>query len=67
MRNSRIGWIAIDNNGTWENALNNTTLLLISMYYLMAVDLPELEVCDIAVQKILLLVATFKFTELILV
>lgn len=60
----RVGWIAADNNGTWENALNNTALLLIRMYCLMAVDLPELEVCDIAVRRILRSVATFEFTEL---
>ena len=47
--NSCVGWLATDNNWTWENILNNTAFFLIYMYYLIAVDLPELELCDIAV------------------
>ena len=62
--NGCVGWITADNNGIWENVLNNTALLLICMYCLMAVDLFELEVCDITVRKILRSVTTFKFTEL---
>lgn len=62
--NGSVGRIAADNNGTWENVLNNTSLLLIWMYCLMAVDFLELKVYDIAVRRILLSVALFEFTEL---
>ena len=62
--NGYVGWIAADNNGTWENIPNNTALFLICMYCIMAVNLPKLEVCDIAVQITLRSVATFEFTEL---
>ena len=62
--NGCIDWIAADNNWIWENVLNNTAFLLIGMNCLMQFDFLELELCDIAVWKILRSVATFEFIEL---
>ncbi len=57
----RVGWIKGDSDGSWEQALNQTALLLIRMYCIVLVDLPQGVVCNIALCSLLRSIATFEF------
>lgn len=59
----KVGWIQDDKDGVWEQALNQAALSMIRMYCLVAVDLPDQEVCDIALRSLLRSVTTFKFSD----